>query len=125
MDARVIVVEDEPEVLDLLRDVLEMGGFTITGVPRPDLVWDVISTGQPDLFLLDVMLPGMSGVELAQQLRETIPNYPPMIALSASRLMLAVAEKSGFFVATISKPFDIDTLLATVERVLQPVDISW
>jgi DNA-binding response OmpR family regulator len=124
MDARVIVVEDEPEVLGLLQDILEMDSFVVTGVPRPDLVWDAISAGQPDLFLLDVMLPGMSGVELAQQLQDNIPNCPPMIALSASRLMLGVAEKSALFVATVSKPFDIDTLLATVERVLQPADIS-
>ncbi len=122
MDGQIVVVEDEPEVLDLLGDVLDMGGFSVTGVTRPDLVWDAIKTGLPDLFLLDVMLPGMSGIELAQQLRETIRDCPPIIALSASRLMLGVAENSGYFVSTISKPFDIETLLTAVEDVLQPVD---
>lgn len=122
MGVQIIVVEDEPEVLDLLRDILEMGGFTVTGVPRPDLVWDAIHADQPDLFLLDVMLPGMSGVELAQQLRDTIPDCPPIIALSASRLMLGVAANSGFFAATVGKPFDIETLLTTVEGMLQPVN---
>lgn len=124
MGGRILVVEDEPEVLDLLRDVLEMGGFSVTGVSRPDLVWEAIATGRSDLFLLDVMLPGMSGVELAQQLRETVPSCPPMIALSASRLMLEVARDSGYFTATMSKPFDIETLLTTVERSFQPADVT-
>lgn len=122
MDGHIVVVEDEPEVLDLLGDVLDMGGFTVTGVARPDLVWDAIEREMPDLFLLDVMLPGMSGVELAQQLTQTISNCPPMIALSASRLMLGVAENSGYFITTIAKPFDIEALLTAVEEVLQLVD---
>jgi DNA-binding response OmpR family regulator len=124
MNARIIAVEDEPEVLDLIGDVLAMGEFTVIGVPRPALVWEAIDAHQPDLLLMDIMLPGMSGVELALQLRETIPTCPPMIALSASRLMLGLAKSSGHFVAAISNPFDIETLLATVERALKPADVS-
>jgi hypothetical protein len=41
-----------------------------------------------------------------------------MVAISASRLMLGLAEASGHFAATLSKPFDIDTLLSTIERAL-------
>lgn len=123
MGGRIVAVEDEPEVLDLIGDVLEMGDFNVIGVPRPSLVREAIDAHQPDLVLMDMMLPGMSGVELALQLRETIPACPPMIALSASRLMLGLAKNSGHFVAAISKPFDIEILLATVERALKPADV--
>lgn len=124
MSARIIVVEDEPEVLDLIGDVLAMREFTVIGVPSPAVVREVIDAHHPALVLLDMMLPGMSGVELALQLRETVAACPPMIALSASRLMLGLAKNSGHFVAAISKPFDIETLLVTVERALKPADVS-
>jgi CheY-like chemotaxis protein len=112
----IVVVEDEPDVLELLRDILEVEGFHVVGVASPDLVLPVLDSIHPAVFLIDLMLPRMSGIELAQMLREKGQATTPMLAMSASRLMLEIAQNSGLFQETISKPFDLSTVLTCIER---------
>jgi CheY-like chemotaxis protein len=65
------------------------------------------------------MLPGMSGIELAERLRAGGYSQTPMIAMSASGLMSRFAAESGYFQEAIDKPFDVDALLKCVERYLE------
>lgn len=116
MSGCVVVVEDEPTVLEMLEDILQGYGFAVVGVPFPEQVHDIDSNMRPDLFLVDVMLPGMSGVELVAQLRQTDYPHTPMIAMSASPLMLKVAVDSHLFQGTLSKPFDLAKLLGFVSQ---------
>lgn len=115
MNSHVVVVEDEPDLLALLRDLLESSGFSVTGVSQPNLVPSPESGADPALFLIDLMLPGMSGIELAAQLREQGYSSTPMIAMSASRLMLEIASSSNLFDRMLPKPFDVSMLLDCVE----------
>jgi CheY-like chemotaxis protein len=119
MDNCIVVVEDEPEVLAVLRDLLELEDFKVVGFARPDLALSVLGTVTPDLFLIDIMLPGMSGIELAERLRAGGYSHTPMIAMSASGLMSRFAAESGYFQEAIDKPFDVDALLKCVERYLE------
>ncbi len=112
----IVVVEDEKDVLSLLCDVLESDGFEVIGLGRPDEVERMDSPPNPDMFLLDLMLPGMNGIDLARRLRACGYADEPIIAMSASPRMLNLASRSGLFQETISKPFDLSTLLDTVER---------
>jgi two-component system response regulator MtrA len=112
----VLVVEDDPHTVQMVHDVLELDGLTAVGVGDPEQVEGVARSIVPDLFLIDVMLPGRSGIELAAQLRETAFTNTPMIAMSASPLMAEVAAESGLFQAQLEKPFDVDDLL---ERILE------
>ncbi|MBV9279563.1 MAG: response regulator transcription factor [Chloroflexi bacterium] len=112
----VVVIEDEAEILQILRDVLELEEYKVIGVARPELAQTAASAVRPDLFLVDIMLPGMSGIELAEQLRATGFQHTPMIGMSASKLMSSVASGSGLFQDVLDKPFDLPSLLDTVER---------
>lgn len=112
----IVVVEDEQDVLRLLCDVLESDGFEVIGLGRPDQVQWMEPHPNPDMFLLDLMLPGMSGIDLARRLRECGYSQQPIIAMSASPRMLTAASRSGLFQETISKPFDLSILLDAVER---------
>jgi len=114
----VVVVEDEFEILQLLHDMLEIEGIVSVGVGRPDLVWEVAKRKQPCLFLIDIMLPGTSGVEVAQALRSSGFAATPMIAMSASRTMQQVAKESGLFDATIGKPFNFELLFSYIQRLM-------
>lgn len=109
----IVVVEDDPYILDLVRDALEMEGFEPVGFNRPFAV-DTL-TVRPALFLFDLMLPGQSGIELAQTLSDGEYLGAPKIAMSASAVMLERARQSGLFAAFLRKPFDLDVLLTTVE----------
>jgi CheY-like chemotaxis protein len=115
MSKTVAVIEDDPDILDLLSEVLEADGYAVAPVPLPDL--DLIRTtcGGASLFLIDLMLPRMSGIELAARVQSMYPDIP-LVAMSASRIMLELADASGLFAAQFPKPFGLDSVVQCVER---------
>lgn len=72
--------------------------------------------GELRLFLLDMMLVGTTGIEVARILRANGFADTPMIAMSASGQMLRAATDSRLFAATLPKPFELTHLLETVSR---------
>ena len=114
----IVVVDDEPELCSFVQDLLELEGYEVIAAAHPDQVEAAIGEVQPDLFLIDIMLPRMSGVELAQQLRQKGYTAVPMIAMSASRLMSHMASHSGVFTDAIDKPFELDAFLECIHRSL-------
>ena len=116
MAPTIVVVEDEPAINELVRDVLEMEGYRVIAVQHPDAVGARLDDSSPDLFLIDIMLPRISGIELAEQLRGEGYAGTPMVAMTASRLMGSMAAGSGLFADTFDKPFEIDDLLSCVAR---------
>jgi two-component system response regulator MtrA len=115
----IVVVDDEPDLLKTLCLALELEGFEVLCFAHPAKVASSLARHSPSLFLVDIMLPGMSGIELAQQLRAAGYTETPMLALSASPVMVSLAEQSGVFQATVTKPFDLDDLLETIEHYLR------
>lgn len=115
MKRHVVVVEDEPFVQELLRDVLEPEGFSVVAVSHPDAL-HIDPADDVDLILIDLMLPTRSGVKLAGQLRANGFAHTPIVAISASQIMLHVAAESGLFQGTLSKPFDLNLLLDCVHQ---------
>jgi DNA-binding response OmpR family regulator len=116
MDTRILVIEDEPELRQMILDLLEASGFLAVGVDRPEFANSVAAGEHPDLFIVDLMLPGLNGIELAKDLRAHGYERTPMIAISASRSMLESAEESRLFQEMLRKPFDVMSLIDCVER---------
>lgn len=114
MPLRVLVVEDDDDIRQLMRDILGKHDIEVTVVGRPELVSEVARHEKPNVFLIDVMLSERSGIEVAEELRQTGFEGTPMIAMSASTVMRHLAIQSGVFDGMLSKPFDIDSLLASV-----------
>jgi two-component system phosphate regulon response regulator PhoB len=112
----IVIVEDQPEILQLVRDVLAITGYESVGFNRPfdPTTLDVV----PHAFILDMMLPDRSGIELAGMLREGGYEQVPMIAMSASPDKITEAKKSGLFQGYLPKPFDLDELLSLIEEQL-------
>jgi two-component system response regulator MtrA len=108
---RIVVIEDDRGILQMLRDLLELEGFSVLGLSDPTLIQTIKPSLSPDLFLIDMMLPGMSGIEVAEQMKERFPNTP-MVAMSASKLMMTLGAESGMFDQVVDKPFDLAELLA-------------
>ena len=119
MTRTIVLVEDEFEIASMLQEVLEMEGYQVMVFHSPEAVAEDIVGIRPDAFLLDIMLPGSSGIELAQELRGQGYAEACMIAMSASKFMTHLARHCGLFAAVIDKPFDLDAFLQCIERHLQ------
>jgi CheY-like chemotaxis protein len=78
----------------------------------------VVTHERPDLILVDIMLPKSSGIEVADKLWMNGFGTTPMIALSASSVMVDLARQSPFFDVVLRKPFDMEELLDEVQNVL-------
>jgi len=115
MEPCVVVVDDEPDLLELVTDILEEDGLQVLPIDRPERVQTAGHICKPDLVLMDLMLPGVDGIELARKLQNDGMRGIPMIAMSASQRMLSAATRSDLFEATLPKPFDLSTLLELVE----------
>jgi DNA-binding response OmpR family regulator len=121
MSAKILIVDDEPNVLRLIGYALEIEGYEIVTAMSGMEALSKVETEQPDLVILDIMLPRMSGVEVCQQLRskpETVSL--PIIMLSARA---QVADKVKGLQAGadeyVTKPVDSDEIVARVAALLE------
>ena len=81
---RVVCIEDEPEMIDLVRLILSREGFEVVGAPGGIEGLNIIEDLQPDLVLLDLMMPDMDGWEVYQRMKSN-PNtsHIPVIVVTA------------------------------------------
>ncbi|MDM5360478.1 two-component system OmpR family response regulator [Peribacillus sp. B2I2] len=115
----ILIVEDEEKILRLLELELEIEGYRIGKAMDGNEALEVYGSGKWDLILLDVMLPGISGIELLRKIR-TKNTFTPVILLTAKG---SVEDKvSGLDLGAndyITKPFQIEELLARIRAVLR------
>jgi DNA-binding response OmpR family regulator len=119
----VLIAEDDADIRDLLVFKLMQDGFDVTAVGDGPSALDAVAAELPDLVILDVMMPGMSGLDVCQRLRsEQATKNLPVILLTA-RAQEADVE-SGFGVGAddyVTKPFSPRELLSRVHAVLARV----
>ncbi len=116
----VAVIEDEPHLLEMVEEVLLGGGYTMLPILDPDSAMDILERAHPDVLLVDIMLQGKSGIDLARELRADSYADTPMIGMSASPSLASFARQTGLFQDIVEKPFDIDLLLNTIDRYAHP-----
>lgn len=84
MKKRILLVEDNQWNAQLVVEILELHDYVIEVATRGDVALGMIKANQPDLILLDLMLPDINGIDIARELRETHSNSDlPIIALTA------------------------------------------
>ena len=114
--AKILAIDDERNIREMLQLGLERKGFAVRCLPDGRNVADVIDTWQPDVILLDVMMPGVDGVEIGRDLRaEPRTARIPVIAISAQAdvtLRLNVQQMGAD--DYLSKPFEFDDMLRRV-----------
>lgn len=116
---RILILDDEEDLLELIGAVLADAGYETICVSNPDVVDDALEESTPQLFLMDIMLKGKSGIDVARMLRDEGFTRTPIIAMTASPSMAGYARASGVFAEILDKPFDITYLLEMVEHHLQ------
>lgn len=112
---RIVICDDDEGILDMLEIVLEGSGYTIIPVQNSLHIYDVIDREHPDLLLLDLWMPVLSGDQVLKSLRKNPKTHElPVIIISASRDGKQIAADAG---ATdfMAKPFDLDFLLQKIQ----------
>jgi len=118
MGMKLILVDDEPEILTLVRDYLSREGFKVLTALNGTEGMELIGREKPDLVILDWMLPGMSGLEMCRRLRET--STIPIIMLTAKSEEIDRVLGLEFGADDyIVKPFSLRELAARIKTVLR------
>ena len=112
--SRILIVEDEEAIADLEKDYLELSGFAVETVNRGDRGLQEALTGEYDLVVLDLMLPGMDGFEVCRRIREK--KDIPVIMVSAKKDDIDKIRGLGLGADDyMTKPFSPSELVARVK----------
>lgn len=120
---KILIVEDNEPIAKLEEIVLSQAGFLVEVVKDGDKAKQKIQRGSYDLIILDVMIPGVTGFDLAQIARQSLGTGVKIIMVSGilqgagsgDALVRAKADADGF----LNKPFQMKDLLAKVKELLQ------
>jgi CheY-like chemotaxis protein len=117
LPARILIVDDEPSICRFVTTLLEDEGYTVRTAANGAVGLELAQTWQPDLIILDMLMPVMDGATFLASYNQQFDYHAPIIACAASPKLgdHAVAWGASRF---IEKPFDLDTLLDAITDVL-------
>jgi CheY-like chemotaxis protein len=126
---RILVVEDHPESLELLQMMLEDEGYRVQSVETGRNAIEAVTSPPsdetpdppPDLILLDLRLPDMSGVDVVKALQENLSKVPPVVILSADPPQTLKEAARSVGATSVRKPFEFDELFQAIKRALNSV----
>jgi len=119
----ILIIEDEPELVKVLRSYLEKAGFAVETAYRGDTGLSLWDHKRPDLVLLDLNLPGMDGIDVAREIRRK--DNTPIIMLTAR--VEEMDQLIGLELGAdnyITKPFSPRVVVAKIRAVLRRLDAS-
>ena len=118
--SRILVVDDLTDNLFLLQAILEAEGYVVDTADNGKLALDKVETSPPDLILMDVMMPGMNGYEVTQNIRQNqkLP-FIPILLVTAYEDVDAIQGLALGANDFIRKPIEFDKLLARIEAFLR------
>ena len=117
---KIMVVDNEPDIVDLTRTVLELGGYNVVTAHSGEECLRKLEDEEVDLVLLDIMMPGMSGWDVFNRINRKSSSikvaFLSVLEISDKRKQVLLDEGLADY---IMKPFDKDTLLDRVDRIMQ------
>lgn len=117
---KIMVVDNEPDIVDLTRTVLELGGYSVVPAYSGEECLKKLDKETVDLVLLDIMMPGMSGWDVFNRIKKKSPKvkvaFMSVLEISDKRKQVLLDEGLADY---IMKPFDKETLLGRVDNILK------
>lgn len=115
---KILVVDDEPDVVTMIENALKPDGFVVVKAYDGIVALDLVSAEHPDLILLDIMMPMMSGYEVCEQIKANPQTqHIPVVCITSAHAPDALAQSQRVGAATlITKPFLPAELLAQIRR---------
>lgn len=117
--ARILVVDDDPKMLSLMRRGLSFAGYSADLAADGEDALAMARDNPPDLVVLDVMLPGLDGVEVCRRLRAGDPELPILMLTARGRVPDRIAGLDAGADDYLVKPFAFDELLARIKALLR------
>ncbi len=118
MTGKILIVEDEPSIQNIVRTYLENAGFEVRAVADGPSALQVTREWSPDLLVLDLNLPGMDGIEVAARLRESSEVFILMLTARSEESDRVAGLRIGAD-DYLTKPFSPRELVARVEAILR------
>ena len=122
MARKIMVVDDEPDILFTVGQMLEMSGYEVIKVSNGKECLEKLEETSPDLVLLDIMMPEISGWDVAAKIKED-PKWAkiPIVFLTAKGDTMSVGMGGLASEDYIVKPFDIKDLKDRIEKILNKI----
>ena len=123
MKSKIMVVDDEMHIRELVRFYLDKAGFDTIEAANAEEALDIVENQYIDLAVVDIMMPGMDGFELVEQMRQ-YREYPVIMLTAKSQ---SKDKLRGFSLGIddyVTKPFDPDELMARVKTILKRYSIN-
>lgn len=116
---KIVIVEDEPSLVFTLEDTLENEGYSVFVAETGDTAIDIVKDEKPDLMILDLMLPGMSGFDVCKKVRSMNYTFPIIILTARDQ---EIDKVTGLNIGAddyMTKPFGVKELLARIQARLR------
>jgi CheY-like chemotaxis protein len=117
--AKILLVDDDPAVLDLVRETLEGCGYTIDTATNSHEAIQRVKSGAYSMIILDLLLPDMNGFILAQEIKRLSPSLSERILFISGILFgqSTVDHLGSIGAGFLSKPFQLESLIEAVDRI--------
>jgi DNA-binding response OmpR family regulator len=116
--ARLLVVDDDPRVRRFVRDVLAEAGHEVISVQDAESAVEKLLSARPEVFVLDIHLPGMDGLALARKLRRVRRGVPVVIISAKNDVQHKVSAHASGAITYLEKPFRPEDLRDAVSLAL-------
>ncbi len=117
--SKILVVDDDPNIIELVKMRLESAGYEVTGAYNEENAIDRVKSEPVDLYLLDLMLENQDGISLMENIHAITPDVPAIILTAHGTIETAVeAMRKGAY-SYLTKPFEPGDLLQQIERALE------
>jgi DNA-binding response OmpR family regulator len=114
----VLIADDDPAIVDFIIEALTDEGYTASGVYNGVAAIAAILAHSPDLALIDLLMDGVTGLEVIQTIRGRGIDVP-LVLMTANTLQVEAIQAQGAETCLL-KPFDLDNLLACVAKHIRP-----
>lgn len=121
MQKKILVVDDEPDILKVVVFRLKKKGYEIRSATNGQEALDALKEQKPDLVILDLRLPIIDGIEVGKRIKaDDTLSHIPVILLSASSDTIQKSAQECRADDYLTKPFDVEELLIRIARLLSP-----
>jgi DNA-binding response OmpR family regulator len=119
MEHRILAVDDDSDILKVLKANLELNGYAVDTAENWEEAKEIIPRSQPDLIILDIMLPDRDGIDICRHVRKEFPRIPVILLTAKDKISDKVLGLESGADDYVVKPFEALELLARIKACLR------